>query len=196
MRNKMNITYQYKILKVNSSTMVVEYTSDNLPSIKLGVPLPVVGNTIENIIAVHAPFKMWYPVSPEYIIPEENTSGEITSIAITLNQVKIIKLNELSLYRYKKETQGITIGDNLFLTTREARTIIFEYYTKIKDKIATSILFKDGNGNFVSLDSSNIKDILIAIDTWVNDCFLEEFDFITQINNCATIQEVNNIVFG
>jgi hypothetical protein len=60
----MELAYKYKVLSVDTSSncMEVEFTSDGLPEVTVGVRVPHEGEDVDAVIRSFAPIAFWQPV--------------------------------------------------------------------------------------------------------------------------------------
>ena len=75
----MSITYRYEIIKVDEAArcMEVVYSSEGRQSMHIGARLPFEGETLEEVIEMHAPVPLWMQQETPVQIPAVGTSGTI-----------------------------------------------------------------------------------------------------------------------
>lgn len=77
----MHITYTYEIIAVDETArcMEVVYSSEGYQTVHIGARLPFEGETIENVIKMHAPVLMWLDSSKSVSVPIVGQRGYIDS---------------------------------------------------------------------------------------------------------------------
>lgn len=113
----------------------------------------------------------------------------------TLYELKVHVKNKIANKRWEVETGGIEIDQKKFSTDRESQT----KYTAIAVSIAQSdptnwsINWKTNDGSFVTLNAQEMSTVINLILGHVQSSFNREFDLITQIDSCETIDEILEI---
>ena len=75
----MHITYTYEIIAVDETARCMEivYSSEGYQTVHIGARLPFEGETIENVIKMHAPVLMWLDSSKPISVPIVGQRGYI-----------------------------------------------------------------------------------------------------------------------
>lgn len=68
----MSVAFQYKVVSVNKDAgcMDVEFKSDGLPDVLVGVRIPFEGEDVDEVIQSFAPLSVWQPL----IVPTQEVS--------------------------------------------------------------------------------------------------------------------------
>lgn len=72
--------YSFRVIEVNqqAGAMVIEYSAAGKPTINVGARIPVVGETLEQVVVQFAPIYQWNPPAPpQYQAVEVGEFGEI-----------------------------------------------------------------------------------------------------------------------
>lgn len=75
----MNITYTYKIVRVDEEARCMEilYIADGHQTMRVGARLPYVGETVEQVVCMYEPVRYWKEKSLLVIVPLVGVEGEI-----------------------------------------------------------------------------------------------------------------------
>ena len=114
-----------------------------------------------------------------------------TVAPLALGDVKLNAIAAVAALRYQKETNGIMVNGSFIATDRESQAQIMGVYTALKNNMISSVNFKTLNG-WVTLDSTSVVTIVMAVVTHVQLCFSTEYQMTNTINGLTTIAAVNS----
>lgn len=194
----MSIAYTYEIVSVNETarSMEVVYTSAGRQTMHIGARLPFQHERVEDIIKMYAPVRYWEEQDAAVSVPTAGTTGQVVPPEpqpMTLEAAKAEKLEAIAAWRYTKEIRGVSLNGVLVKTDRESQAAINQAYSAMKDGLITSVDWKAADGGFVVLGLSEITAIAQAVAAHVQGCFTKEKALVEQVNEAATIAEVQAI---
>jgi hypothetical protein len=75
----MNITYTYKIIKVDEAArcMEVVYSANGHQTMHIGARLPYEGESLEAVIKMYAPVPFWVELATPVVVPQVGLTGII-----------------------------------------------------------------------------------------------------------------------
>ena len=78
----MTISYKYTITSVDETTktMEISYEADGYPTMIASGRLPYEGETIEYVVSLYSPVRIWENMVKTHVVPEVGTSGTIVPI--------------------------------------------------------------------------------------------------------------------
>jgi len=78
----MTITYKYTIISVDEATktMEISYEADGYPTMTASGQLPYEGETIEAVVSLYSPVRIWEDMTKTHAVPTVGTSGTIVPI--------------------------------------------------------------------------------------------------------------------
>lgn len=76
----MSITYTYTVIHSDlaAKSMVVEYEAEGYETFQIGAPLPVIGQTVEDVVKAYAPIPQWVQSKLDVQDVPVGASGSIT----------------------------------------------------------------------------------------------------------------------
>lgn len=79
----MSIQYTYTVKAVNAElkTMEVEYTADGYSTKLIGMPLPIQGQTLEQVVTQYAPMAAWVSETTPVVAVQVGESGSVQPTA-------------------------------------------------------------------------------------------------------------------
>lgn len=132
----------------------------------------------------------------------ENVPGETAPVGDavpitgnTLADAKAAKKRELAAWRYRTEVGGVSVNGVRVLTDRESQAQLTGALVSLQSGLLQSINWKSAHGTFVTLTPAEVQGIAAAVAQHVQGSFDAEKDYTTAIDACATVEEVNAIVF-
>lgn len=193
----MSISYTYEIVNVDeqSRSMRVLYHSEGRDSVLMGARLPFAGESLESIVHMYSPVRMWEEKETEVVVPEVGKTGSFvpTVLDTSLASVKDRKLKELAYYRYVNEVSGVSVLGLMFKTDRESRANLINTYTLLKNGIINSVAWKASNDQWIDLSLSQVENIVQTINNHVQNSFNLEKQLAEQVSNATTVAEVEAI---
>jgi hypothetical protein len=192
----MSIQYTYEIISVDQAARVMEvvYSSEGRQTMHIGARLPFVGESLEAVIDMFSPVAYWREQEAQVIVPALG-SGTIGQPEVeTLESAKAKKLSEIAVWRFGRETAGVTLNGASIRTDRESQAQLTGAYTSLKNGFLTSVNWKDANGQWVALSLAQIEPIAIAVAQHVQACFDAEMVLAQQVAAAQTIEAVNAVV--
>lgn len=194
----MSITYTYEIIAIDEAArcMEVVYSAEGRQTMHIGARLPYEGESLEAIIEMYSPVRFWEEREAVVVPPEVGAAGTVAPPEpppVTLESAKEQKRGEIAQWRYTKETRGVSLDGVLVKTDRESQAAINRAYSAMKDGLITSVDWKAADGGFVVLGLSEITAIAQAVAAHVQGCFTKEKTLVEQVNEAATIAEVQAI---
>jgi hypothetical protein len=75
----MRRNYTYEVVSVDETVkqMVINYSADGVESVVVCMPIPSVGDTVEDVVTAYAPFAVWDEQVREVIQVAAGTSGVV-----------------------------------------------------------------------------------------------------------------------
>lgn len=118
-------------------------------------------------------------------------------VALELSQAKDAKLAELAEARWKTETGGLTLPDGtLIKTDRESQGLLTGAAFSCTIDTASRIEWKGDKGKWVDLDPKSVLQIAGLVRNHVQGCFSKERELGEKVEMCATVEEIEAIVWA
>lgn len=78
----MTISYKYTIISVDEATktMEISYEADGYPTMMASGRLPYNGETIEAVVSMYSPVRIWEDMTKTHVVPTVGTSGTIVPL--------------------------------------------------------------------------------------------------------------------
>lgn len=193
-----NIAYTYVIIKKDLQAKVMElvYSSPGRADMHIGMPLPKVGQSVEEVAAMYAPVANWAEAEAEVLDVQVGVTGGYTPPGVeptTLGSAKQRKLDQIAEWRYALETAGVNVGGVMVRTDRESQAQLTGAFSSLKEGLVTSIDWKAANGQFVTLTLVDVSAIAQAVAQHVQASFTQEKSYIAQVQAATTIEQVDAI---
>lgn len=193
-----DITYNYEIIKVDkqSKCMEVVYSSPGKPTLHIGARLPYVGETLDSIIQMYSPVRMWEEQEAQVQDVAVGLTGSWSPATptVTLESTKKDKLAEIAAWRYQRETSGVRFNGTTIATDRQSQAQVTSAFISLSQGLVQSVQWKGEDGVWVTLNLPEITAIAGAVAAHVQGCFADESAYADQVNACTTIDQVNAIV--
>ena len=113
----------------------------------------------------------------------------------TLDELKAAKRAEIAAARWEAETAGIDVNGFTVRTDRESQALITGAALQAFVDPDYTCRWKTETG-FIELDSLQIKGIAQAVRAHVQSCFDREADWVRQIKDAETPEELGGIVWA
>lgn len=193
----MSITYNYEIISTDAQArcMEVVYTAEGRKPVHISARLPYVGEQLSDIIAMYSPVAYWKELEAEVVVPAL-VSGTVEAVAApvdTLATAKTMKLAQIAMWRYNKETQGILVDGRSIATSREAQAQLAAVYAQLSSGAAISVDWKLADNTWTTLNTAQVSAILVAVTEHVQSCFSAEKELATLVAEATTVEEVNAV---
>lgn len=118
--------------------------------------------------------------------------------ALTLLELKALKLSQLASYRYQVEMGGTMVGGILVATNDRAKTMLAGARTAAEEALNNdqpySINWKTADG-WIVLDAATIIMISNSVRSFIQDCFDNEKAHYESIENLTTAESVESYDF-
>lgn len=106
----------------------------------------------------------WFNITPGRYklvnnIPVEREEWEADQAAIEAERAKEAAIAAIAAQRYAIETGGVMFGEYQILTDRESQQILDSAIEKIRRGLVESIVWKCGNGKWLTIDATNAAQI-------------------------------------
>lgn len=191
----MTIPYTYRVTHADLSAkcMVVEYTATGYPTLQVGMPLPVSGQTVDSVVQRYAPIPQWVETTLTYADVPIGLRGAVPVALTTLEAARAQKLAEIADWRYRMETSGIVVGGVAVRTDRESQAMLAGAYTSLKEGFVNEIQWKQADGTFTTLTLPAVEAVASAVAAHVQMSFASEKQYADQVNACTTVEEVQAV---
>jgi hypothetical protein len=134
------------------------------------------------------------------LLAAQSSGKEITSDAqgypvavaktYTLDEIREQKLASLALYRWQKETEGITIGGVGIKTDRESQSLLNGALKLFDLNPTLQAIDWKGETGWVQVDKATLEAVGVAVGAHVQACFTREKQHATAIEALETIEEI------
>lgn len=103
-------------------------------------------------------------------------TGKITdtSPALTLDQKKAARLEELAAYRFNVESGGVTLGGAFVATDDKTRAVLTAARIKASENSEFTVNYKFGPGQFATLTAAQIIATADGVAAFIQACFDRE----------------------
>lgn len=205
----MDIKYTYTVQAVNqdSNHMEVLFQSEGLRSISVGMPLPKVGESLDDLVSMFVPYKQWIDDTTSFNVPaigatgskvissktdEDQIENDPVVNATTVNQAKSNKTGELFGWLKRALDTPFYHEGNMFKANQKTLNTLHSIKMNIESNVYTSVKFLLEDNTFVVLDASNIDAVIQQVGIRLQSVFddLEsKFEYIYSLND---IDAINN----
>jgi hypothetical protein len=194
----MNTPYNYTVVSksLEHGVMELRYESPGLPPVNVGMPLPRLGETVDDIAAMYAPTAVWDTQSTVYEDPEVGATGSYTPpgmVPSDLETAKTIKRGQIAQWRYAVEVNGISPFGSPIRTDRESQAQLTSAYASLRDGLVSSVDWKVGDGTFTTLGLAEVQAVAAAVAQHVQHSFTQERLLLEQVSAATTVAEVSAI---
>lgn len=190
-----NIPYTYTVVESHPESLMLRYESPGKQWMDIGVPQPLVGQTLDEVAAAYAPIQVWAAQNVQRQQIPVGTTGSRTVEPVTLDTLKREKLAALAAWRYDREIGGITVAGARIDTDRQSQATITGTLVAMRENLTAAVDWKTANGAFVTLTLPQIAAVAAAVVAHVQACFTAESLLAAEINACQTAEELAAIEF-
>lgn len=190
-----NIPYTYTVVESHPESLMLRYESPGKQWMDIGVPQPLVGQTLDEVAAAYAPIQVLAAQNVQRQQIPVGTTGSRTVEPVTLDTLKREKLAALAAWRYDREIGGITVAGARIDTDRQSQATITGTLVAMRENLTAAVDWKTANGAFVTLTLPQIAAVAAAVVAHVQACFTAESLLAAEINACQTAEELAAIEF-
>lgn len=191
----MNMPYTYTVVESHPESLMLRYESPGKQWMDIGVPQPLVGQSLDDVAAAYAPIQVWAAQNVQRQQIPVGTTGARTVEPVTLEVLKRDKLAALAAWRYDREIGGITVAGARIDTDRQSQATITGTLVAMRENLTAAVDWKTADGAFVTLTLPQIAAVAAAVVAHVQACFTAEALLAAEINAAETAEDLAAIEF-
>lgn len=191
----MNMPYTYTVVESHPESLMLRYESPGKQWMDIGVPQPLVGQSLDDVAAAYAPIQVWAAQNVQRQQIPVGTTGARTVEPATLETLKRDKLAALAAWRYDREIGGITVAGARIDTDRQSQATITGTLVAMRENLTAAVDWKTADGAFVTLTLPQIAAVAAAVVAHVQACFTAETLLAAEINAAETAEALAAIEF-
>lgn len=191
----MNMPYTYTVVESHPESLMLRYESPGKQWMDIGVPQPLVGQSLDDVAAAYAPIQVWAAQNVQRQQIPVGTTGARTVEPATLETLKRDKLAALAAWRYDREIGGITVAGARIDTDRQSQATITGTLVAMRENLTAAVDWKTADGAFVTLTLPQIAAVAAAVVAHVQACFTAEALLAAEINAAETAEALAAIEF-
>lgn len=192
----MNMPYTYTVVESHPESLMLRYESPGKQWMDIGVPQPLVGQSLDDVAAAYAPIQVWAAQNVQRQQIPVGTTGARTVEPATLETLKRDKLAALAAWRYDREIGGITVAGARIDTDRQSQATITGTLVAMRENLTAAVDWKTADGAFVTLTLPQIAAVAAAVVAHVQACFTAETLLAAEINAAETAEALAAIEFS
>lgn len=194
------ISYTYKIQKVDatSKVMEIEYSADGYATLLIGARLPLLSETLEQVVQSYAPIGTWVQEKAEVQVPAEGRVGTISSSpevasANSLEEAKQAKVWDLVKWRQSADMVGITASGAHFATGQQVQQSLITSLVAMQSNLIPSAYVIASDGRYVNLTLPQLTTAATAVMQRARVLSEQEQILRDQIINATSVEQVQSV---